>query len=274
MINYYRLPFYFDPNRLKADLGQIEPDEWARHFNTAYYEGEWSGVSLRSVGGVKDQLYPDPTAEGRFADTPLLARCPYFQEVLVALPFPKDAVRLLKLQAGSNILEHRDYKLGYEDGFIRLHLPIETNRDVAFYLDGQRVDMQPGECWYLNFNLPHRVENHSATDRIHLVIDGAVNEWVQTIFAQAEPDRFEKSVGSEEVVSLPLKATKLYRGNAEGRIFESADNGQSWHMCADFGPACPILEVWPENNHIYAKVGSQNSPFLLKSTDGRHWRAN
>lgn len=183
MINQLRLPLTFDPARLKADLAQIMPGEWMPHFNNADYEGEWSGVALRSVGGAVSQLYPDPTAQDRFADTPLLARCPYFQEVLARLPFPHEAVRLLKLKAGSNIREHRDYKLGYEEGFIRLHLPIETNSDVAFYLEGQRVEMQPGECWYLNFSLPHRVENHSLTDRIHLVIDGRVNDWVHSLFA-------------------------------------------------------------------------------------------
>src|SRR5262245_51315004 len=126
-MKYFKFPLTFDPIQLRADLQRIMPEEWIPHFNKAYYEGEWSGVSLRAVDGLADQLYPDPTAEGRFADTPILKRCPYFEQILTLLPFPKEAVRLLKLRAGSNIREHQDYRLGYEDGVIRLHIPIETN---------------------------------------------------------------------------------------------------------------------------------------------------
>jgi hypothetical protein len=38
--------------------------------------------------------------------------------------------------------------------------------------------MKEGECWYLNFNLPHRVKNSGTADRIHLVIDCVVNDWL------------------------------------------------------------------------------------------------
>ncbi len=182
MIKSLKLPFTFDPNRLKADLALIEPDDWVPHFNRSYYEGEWSGVALRSVGGVARQLYPDPTATTAYADTPILARCPYFQTVLATFEYPLAAVRLLKLRAGSSIREHRDYNLGYEDGELRIHVPIVTNPAVEFYLDGELLVMAEGEAWYLNFNLPHRVVNNSTTDRIHLVIDGMVNDWVRALF--------------------------------------------------------------------------------------------
>ena len=91
-------------------------------------------------------------------------------------------MRLLRLQAGSSIAEHRDYRLGYEDGEVRLHVPVVTDVGVAFFLAGVRVPMAAGECWYLNVNLPHRVENRSPIDRIHLVIDCVVNEWLAQIF--------------------------------------------------------------------------------------------
>ena len=181
MLKSHRLPLSLDADRLKADLALIQPDEWVPHFNTAYYEGEWSGVALRSVGGRPAQLYPDPTAHGRFADTAILERCAYFQEVLAAFECPLQAVRLLKLRARSSIREHRDYKLGYEDGELRIHIPIVTNPAVAFFLDGERVPMQEGESWYLNLNLPHRVDNQSDTDRVHLVIDCEVNDWLQRL---------------------------------------------------------------------------------------------
>jgi aspartyl/asparaginyl beta-hydroxylase (cupin superfamily) len=101
--------------------------------------------------------------------------------VLATFQCELEAVRLLKLRAGSSIREHKDYNLGYEDGEVRFHIPVLTNPDVEFYLNQQRVVMNEGECWYLNFNLPHRVVNNSVTDRVHLVIDCVVNDWVRAL---------------------------------------------------------------------------------------------
>ncbi|HEX6292354.1 MAG TPA: aspartyl/asparaginyl beta-hydroxylase domain-containing protein, partial [Herpetosiphonaceae bacterium] len=184
MLKSLKLPFTFDPARLKADVDALLPDDWVPHFNTSYYEGDWSGAALRSVGGVARQLYPDPTAVEDFADTSILARCPYMQEVLATFECHLQSVRLLRLAARSSIREHKDFRLGFEDGEVRLHVPVYTNPDVAFFLDGERLDMREGECWYLNLNLRHRVENQSATDRVHLVIDCTVNDWLRSLFPQ------------------------------------------------------------------------------------------
>ena len=47
--------------------------------------------------------------------------------------------------------------------------------------------MQEGEAWYLNFNLPHRVKNGSSSDRLHLVMDCTVNDWLTAQLQDAEP---------------------------------------------------------------------------------------
>ncbi len=59
----FELPFEFDADHLRADLDQISSNEWRPHFNTAIYEGEWSEVVLRSIGGISNQIYPDPAAQ-------------------------------------------------------------------------------------------------------------------------------------------------------------------------------------------------------------------
>lgn len=185
MQNTLKLPFQFDPHRLAADLAAITADEWVPHFNTGYYHGQWSGIALRSVGGETGRLYPDPTATQSFAYTPTLDRCPYIRAVLAAFACPLEAVRLLKLCPGSSIREHRDYKLGYEDGEVWLHIPVVTNPDVEFYLEQQRLVLSPGECWYIDFNLRHRVANNGRGDRIHLVIDCVVNDWLERLLVAA-----------------------------------------------------------------------------------------
>lgn len=179
------LPLRFDAERLRADLSRLSPEDWVPHFNKGYYQGEWSGVALRAVGGSARGLYPDPTASQSFADTPLLERCPAAREVLSAFHCPLLSVRFLKLAAGASIKEHRDYNLGYEDGEVRLHIPVVTHPEVEFYLSGRRVLMAEGECWYLDFNQPHRVENKGGTERVHLVVDCVVDEWLRALFARA-----------------------------------------------------------------------------------------
>lgn len=182
MTNSIRLPLTFDPAALKADLEVIAPNEWVRHFNTTYYDGEWSGLALRSTGGNPRQLYPDPNADAPVADTPILDRCPNLRRVLENFSCPIRSARLLKLSPGSQIREHRDYELGFAEGEIRLHIPITTDAQVEFLLACERIEMNEGECWYLDFNQPHRVDNRSPADRIHLVIDCGVNDWLLEFF--------------------------------------------------------------------------------------------
>jgi aspartyl/asparaginyl beta-hydroxylase (cupin superfamily) len=179
-----QFPFRFDSDRLKADFAAVLAGDWVRHFNQSIYQGDWSAVPLRSVGGQIGQIFPDPTARN-FESTEILMRCPYFQEVLRAFDCPLLAARLLRLKAGSRIREHTDYKLAYEDGELRVHVPIHTNDGVEFYVAGQRIILAEGECWYVNTSLPHRVDNLGETDRIHLVIDCEVNDWVRSFFPAA-----------------------------------------------------------------------------------------
>jgi hypothetical protein len=46
-------------------------------------------------------IYSDPAATA-FADTPTLAACPYFRAVLATFACPLQAVRLMRLAAGSS----------------------------------------------------------------------------------------------------------------------------------------------------------------------------
>lgn len=178
MADYKKLPLTFDPDKLQADLSKVADDEWIRHFNQGYYEGNWSVASLRSVGGHTKQIFPSHNAEEPYADTEILTRCDYVREVLNEIKCNKTAVRFMLLGAGSKIREHRDYFMGVEDNCIRLHIPVITNKDVEFYLNDQRIEMQTGELWYLDFSQKHRVNNNGTKDRIHLVIDCETSDWL------------------------------------------------------------------------------------------------
>jgi quercetin dioxygenase-like cupin family protein len=176
-----RLPLTFDAPSLAAEALALGADAWVLHFNQSIYEGEWAGVALRSVGGRPTQLYPDPAAEAPFADTETLERCPEFRRALAQFHCPLLAARLLALAPGAVINEHRDYRLGWEDGEIRIHVPVITDPGVEFLLNGHPVQLAAGESWYLNLNLPHRVANRSSVNRIHLVVDCVVDEWLMSL---------------------------------------------------------------------------------------------
>jgi hypothetical protein len=179
MAKHIRLPFAFDPAGLRQDLATVQAHEWVAHYKAKDYDGDWSGVALRGINGQSSALYSLPNALMLFADTPVLERCANFRVALASFDCPIGSARLLKLAAGSRILEHQDDNLSIPDGEVRLHIPVQTSPEVEFYLDGERVRMNEGEVWYLNFNLPHRVENPSSLDRVHLVIDCVVNDWLR-----------------------------------------------------------------------------------------------
>src|SRR5262245_43632837 len=116
-----KLPFTFDSAKLAAEAAQFPAEQWVWHFNSGYFEGEWSGLALRSVGSDPARLYPDLTRTANYSDTPLLAKCPTVQAVLDTLACPTSSVRFLKVTPGSRIREHKDYGLGLESGEVRLH---------------------------------------------------------------------------------------------------------------------------------------------------------
>lgn len=181
MMNSYKLPFQFDSEMLIADLEQVRTVEWIAHYNQGDYEGGWSVAPLRAVQGSSTNIYATPMPD-IYQNTTLLARCPYFRHILATFNCQQTSVRLMKLDPGSEIKEHADSSLSYKNQDVRLHVPVVTNAEVDFFLNGERIEMKVGECWYLDFTQLHRVCNRSQTPRIHLVIDCLVNDWLREIF--------------------------------------------------------------------------------------------
>ena len=205
------LPLQFDAAGLQEDYRSIGTDEWLAHFNSAYFSGDWSGVALRSKAGstnpilVKQEVADNDTSE-------IQALYPHLNEVIESFQCQLRSARLLKLSAGSIIREHQDYDLGYEQGEVRIHVPVQTNPQVEFYLDNKRIIMNPGECWYLDLHRPHRVHNRGTTDRIHLVIDCILNDWLRDIIAQGKPYDGKESSFEEfrrQVLSDPSLSAQL-----------------------------------------------------------------
>ena len=176
-----RLPLNFDVAAMAAEVAAIPSSAWVPHFNTATYDGEWSGLALRSMGGNTTQLYPGATANGPFSDTGLLAALPAHQGALAQFRCPLLSARLLALAPRAVIKEHSDYRLNWQDGEARVHVPVLTGEGVEFFLNGRPVTMSAGEAWYLDLSLPHRAANRSDRRRVHLVVDCVVNDWLGSL---------------------------------------------------------------------------------------------
>ncbi|MGV6800565.1 MAG: aspartyl/asparaginyl beta-hydroxylase domain-containing protein [bacterium] len=182
-----KLPFNFDIRRMQQDLSILEQDDWIAHFVEQNYEGDWTILPLRAPAGETHPIrmaYSDPICRD-FEDTVFLEKTAYLSEVLQNLPFPLHIVRLMGLSPGSTIKTHIDHDLSLDQGHVRLHIPIRTNKHVSFLLNGREVPMQEGECWYLRLSDPHSVYNGGKEVRVHLVIDAPVSEPLQLAFMQA-----------------------------------------------------------------------------------------
>jgi hypothetical protein len=193
LIKYIRFNQQFDAEKLKLEVAQLETSLWKDHYNRNTYEGSWSTLQLRSLNGQSDNNTAIRVgalqAENSFQDTLLMAQCPYIKEVIDFFQIEKTAVRLMKLDAGASIKPHCDHDLYFEEGEVRLHIPVMTNPQLSFYLEAERLVMAEGACWYLNLSRQHSVTNDGATHRVHLVIDGLVNDWLKAYFHDPQHDK-------------------------------------------------------------------------------------
>ncbi|HEX4739088.1 MAG TPA: aspartyl/asparaginyl beta-hydroxylase domain-containing protein [Allosphingosinicella sp.] len=182
-----RLPLAFDPAGLASDLERLDAAAWTAHYVRDNYEGAWSVVPLRAPAGATHpvrMIFPDPSAKA-FDETSFLTPLVHIRAALDTFRCPLQAVRLMRLAPGSTIREHCDPDLYAENGTARLHVPITTSADVAFLLNGEKVSMAPGSVWYLRLSDPHCVFNRGTADRVHLVVDVVVDDWLKELFDAA-----------------------------------------------------------------------------------------
>ncbi|MEI2739136.1 MAG: aspartyl/asparaginyl beta-hydroxylase domain-containing protein [Chitinophagaceae bacterium] len=200
MIKYLLLQQQFDVKKMQAEVRKLVDEAWKEHYNKKHYEGGWSILPLRSIGGSLDNTYSIHSSGNEkiiYKDTQLLADCNYLRSVLDFFQCEKTSVRLMKLNAGAIIKEHSDQEMSFEEGEVRFHIPVHTNDQVEFYIMDEKVPMKEGECWYLNLSQRHRVSNLGTTDRVHLVIDCKVNDWIKKIFSENALVR--KEISDEEL---------------------------------------------------------------------------
>lgn len=82
--------------------------------------------------------------------------------------FPR--IMLARMAPGGAIHPHRDENPAAKWPH-KIHVPLQTNDDVAFYIDGVSHHFAEGEAVEVNNMGVHAVANRGQTDRIHLIFE-------------------------------------------------------------------------------------------------------
>jgi hypothetical protein len=184
MDRFVRFDKSYDVDLLKRDMQVALSANGHVHSNRTWRHGEgWNTVALYSVDGRTD---PDALRwagwDANYQPTPILEQTPYFRQIIDEFQCPVFRVRLSNLAAGQAINPHRDRGDCWAVGKVRLHIPVVTNPDVWFFVDDQRAVMNEGELWYADVAPLHMVFNRGTEDRVHLMLDLGVNDWLRDMF--------------------------------------------------------------------------------------------
>jgi len=91
------------------------------------------------------------------------------KETDIGLDRIKNAIFVL-MPPNTSIARHVD-GCALLSGLIRTHVPIITNEQVIFEVDGESKHMKAGEIWSIDNLRIHGVQNNGNEGRIHLIFD-------------------------------------------------------------------------------------------------------
>ena len=177
-MNALKLPFAFDPDKMLSEISGFNQEDYSDIYNPSVtLKTLWNIHLIEPVGG--------PHTKVEFVPSAALKQRPYLLSVFETFKCRVETFRIHTLDPGANIKPHRDMGYSYEHGFTRIHIPVTTNNQVHLLVNGERINMNPGECWYCNFNEIHEVQNNSALPRTHLILDCVINDWFTAQFNKA-----------------------------------------------------------------------------------------
>jgi hypothetical protein len=159
---FYKFPFRFDVERLRAEVLAIPEESWCSHPGS--FKGNSHLPLISTRGEVNDRFEPP------MQPTQSLLQSPYIQQVLACFNTLHGRARLMRLEPGDGVPIHFDAEY-YWRTHTRVHIPIVTHTGVRFYCDDQNVHMAAGEAWTFDNWRMHRVVNDTPTRRVHLTFD-------------------------------------------------------------------------------------------------------
>lgn len=163
-----------DLGRVRADTLALPDAEWDRSDD---FEANYNKHgAIRAVAHVIFRFSDRRQTPLRCYDLPVWER---WQTRL--LPIMEAAVRpfgyargfyprimLARLPAQGFVPPHVD---GHVSVAHKIHVPIVTNPDTYFFVEGTRYHFPEGSAYEVNNSVRHAVVNGGATDRIHLIFE-------------------------------------------------------------------------------------------------------
>jgi len=159
---FYKFPFRFDVDRMRAEVEAFPEEAWLRHPQD--YKGN-TALPLIATNGVAGNKFDPP-----MLPTEHLLRSPYLQQILGQFQTLLGRSRLMRLEPGDGVPMHFD-KQYYWRSHTRVHIPIVTHPEVKFQCGDTAVHMAAGEAWTFDNWRMHTVINEKTTRRIHLTFD-------------------------------------------------------------------------------------------------------
>jgi len=136
--------------------------------------------------GMKVTTLLNPTGEQENFDyrdcpnpvqTPLLEKLPTLADFIAGSGLQIMGVRLLCLEPGTFLHEHRDFVYLEEIQRYRLHLPLITNDQAFITSPGTNVHFERGYLWKLDPKQTiHSACNFGSQRRVHMILDCYVND--------------------------------------------------------------------------------------------------
>jgi hypothetical protein len=149
--------------------------------------------------GLKVTTLLNPTGEQENFDyrdcpapqvTPLLAKLPAIAKFYEESGFKIMGSRLLRLDPGTFLHEHRDFVYLEQVQRYRLHVPLITNQNAFIVGPGFKVHFERGHMWKLDpKSTVHSACNFGDKPRVHLMLDCYVNEPLSKLVATQSIDQ-------------------------------------------------------------------------------------
>jgi hypothetical protein len=170
-----------------------------------FHDGGWSAIGLISHEGNPHELMG---LAGKYVKTPALTPAPYLESIIDSFQCEKGRVRLMALQPGKNIYWHYDETETIDTNVnARLHIPIITNPGVQFQICHEDQIWRAGELWYGDFSFPHRLRNGGQAERIHLVLDLKVSDYVTSLFPRSFLEQKERRRRARRLCQIAFNRT-------------------------------------------------------------------
>ena len=144
----------------------IDPEAKTGHYlpdDAAYYTLCWNNDDIGPKPFEQGCAKPEYRDNDNDKLNPRKCFTGYGLDLVKKLPFRSKKWLVTIHTPGTKLITHQD-----SPDKIRVHIPIYTNQNSNWIIDGDHYHMTPGSAYLVNTTLPHGVENAGTSDRIHL----------------------------------------------------------------------------------------------------------